>query len=183
MDWLKRRRGLLATGFALLAIVLVVSPALGGPSLRKLVKKEVAKQISKATGPQGPQGPAGAAGAAGAAGSARAWGSVQPDNNHACNGTPCNLNNSKGITSVIYQGNGLYCIEATGISSVGIPIIVSVDWNSTQGPEGNGSAMGLLGTGGICPAGNFGVRTMRIPSTGDNQSTNVNNVGFEFLIP
>jgi hypothetical protein len=180
MDWLKRRRGLLATCFALLAIVLVVSPALGGPSLRKLVKQEVSKQISKATGPQGAQGPPGPAGAAG---SARAWASVQPDNNQACNGTPCHLNSSTGITSVIYQGNGVYCIEATGISSFGVPIIVSVDWNSTSGPEGNASAMGLQGSGGICPAGNFGVRTMRIPSTGDNVATNANNVGFEFLIP
>jgi hypothetical protein len=34
----------------------VVSPALGGPSLRKLVKKEVAKQIAKATGPAGANG-------------------------------------------------------------------------------------------------------------------------------
>jgi hypothetical protein len=41
---------------------------MGGPSLKELVKKEVAKQIAKATGPTGPAGPAGANGASGASG-------------------------------------------------------------------------------------------------------------------
>jgi hypothetical protein len=47
---------------------LVVSPALGGPSLKKLVKKEVARQIGKASGPQGPQGLTGLQGVPGPAG-------------------------------------------------------------------------------------------------------------------
>jgi hypothetical protein len=34
----------------------VISPALGGPSLKSLVKKEVAKQLAKKQGPPGPQG-------------------------------------------------------------------------------------------------------------------------------
>ena len=156
---------------AVLAIALVVSPALGGPSLKKLVKKEVAKQISKATGPQGQSGPAGAAG------SARAYGQVQSASNQTCTSTiPCGLDDSKGIAHVFYEGNGLYCIEAPGIDSGDFPIIVSVNWNSTSGPEGDASAMGLDGTGAICPAPDFGVRTMR-------SSTYVNNVGFDFLIP
>lgn len=46
------------------AVAIIAAPALGGPSLRSLVKKEVAKQISKATGPQGPPGPPGTAAAA-----------------------------------------------------------------------------------------------------------------------
>src|SRR3954468_18146009 len=52
---------------ALAAVVVfaMASPALGGPSLKKLVKKEVAKQISKATGPQGPAGTNGTNGVSG----------------------------------------------------------------------------------------------------------------------
>jgi hypothetical protein len=55
---------------ALAAVVVfaMAAPALGGPSLKSLVKKEVKKQISKATGPAGPAGPAGANGANGANG-------------------------------------------------------------------------------------------------------------------
>ena len=41
---------------ALIAAVAIAVPAIGGPSLKKLVKKEVSKQISKATGPAGPPG-------------------------------------------------------------------------------------------------------------------------------
>ena len=41
---------------------LVVVPALGGPSLKKLVKREVSKQLAKKTGAQGPPGQTGAPG-------------------------------------------------------------------------------------------------------------------------
>jgi hypothetical protein len=37
-----------------LAALMVGSPAIGGPSLKKLVKKEVAKQLAGKTGPQSP---------------------------------------------------------------------------------------------------------------------------------
>jgi hypothetical protein len=40
-----------------------ISPALGGPSLKKLVKKEVSKQLAKKPGRAGPSGPAGPPGA------------------------------------------------------------------------------------------------------------------------
>jgi hypothetical protein len=52
---------------ALAAVVVfaMASPALGGPSLKSLVKKEVKKQISKATGPAGPAGANGANGVSG----------------------------------------------------------------------------------------------------------------------
>ena len=43
-------------GLAVIAALALVSPALGGPSLKKMVRKEVAKQIDKATGPAGPAG-------------------------------------------------------------------------------------------------------------------------------
>ena len=45
-----------------LAFSAVVVPALGGPSLKQLVKKEVAKQLKGKTGPQGPPGTPGANG-------------------------------------------------------------------------------------------------------------------------
>jgi hypothetical protein len=41
---------------ALLIAVVAISPALGGPSLKKLVKKEVAKQLRNKQGPAGPSG-------------------------------------------------------------------------------------------------------------------------------
>ena len=172
-----KRWVLLVAGMAALAIILVVSPALGGPSLKKLVKKEVAKQISKATGPQGPPG------AAGAAGTARAYASVQPDSNTACSINPCHISSAKGIASVRFTDatKGLYCIDAPGIDSSQVPVIVSVDWNATSGPEGNASAMGLLGTGGYCPSQNFAVITQRFAAGGS--SVAANNVGFDLLIP
>jgi hypothetical protein len=52
-------------GLAVIAALALVAPALGGPSLKKLVKKEVAKQISKATGPAGPPGNTGPQGVPG----------------------------------------------------------------------------------------------------------------------
>ncbi len=47
---MRRRPGWIQTGIALgvIAALLVVSPALGGPSLQSLVKKEVAKQFAAA---------------------------------------------------------------------------------------------------------------------------------------
>jgi hypothetical protein len=76
-------------GVAAVAIAaLAVSPALGGPSLKKLVKKEVAKQISKATGPTGQQGVQGLQGAQGS------------------QGVP-GTNGTNGATSVITRSTGL----------------------------------------------------------------------------
>jgi hypothetical protein len=45
-----------------LAFSATVVPALGGPSLKQLVKKEVARQLKGKTGPQGPPGTPGANG-------------------------------------------------------------------------------------------------------------------------
>src|SRR5262245_29910278 len=41
---------------ALVAALAVAAPAIGGLSLKKLVKKEVSKQLKGKTGPQGPAG-------------------------------------------------------------------------------------------------------------------------------
>jgi hypothetical protein len=51
-----------AVGAMVLAAI-VISPAIGGPSLKRLVKKEVSKQLANKQGPQGPAGQQGAAGA------------------------------------------------------------------------------------------------------------------------
>ena len=63
------KRRYVFAGFALVAALAVVSPALGGPSLKSLVKSEVAKQLSTAQtakkGKRGPPGPAGPPGANG----------------------------------------------------------------------------------------------------------------------
>jgi len=50
---------------ALVLVFAVISPALGGLSLKALVKKEVRKQLAGKSGPQGPQGPQGTQGTKG----------------------------------------------------------------------------------------------------------------------
>jgi hypothetical protein len=62
---LSRWQVIVASIGAVILVAAAVSPALGGPSLRSLVKKEVKKQIAKKVGPQGPQGAQGAQGQAG----------------------------------------------------------------------------------------------------------------------
>src|SRR5690242_13610755 len=52
-----------AIALALIAAVAIAAPAFGGPSLKKLVKKEVAKQLKGKQGPQGLQGAPGTPGA------------------------------------------------------------------------------------------------------------------------
>jgi hypothetical protein len=60
------RIGIVSAALAALVLVgTVISPALGGPSLKQLVRKEVAKQLKGKQGPAGPPGTAGAQGAAG----------------------------------------------------------------------------------------------------------------------
>jgi len=54
---------------ALVLVFAVISPALGGLSLKALVKKEVRKQLAGKSGPQGPQGTQGTKGTDGAPGS------------------------------------------------------------------------------------------------------------------
>ena len=56
------KRRYVFAGLALVVALTVASTALGGPSLKKLVKKEVAKQLAGKTGPQGPPGQPGTPG-------------------------------------------------------------------------------------------------------------------------
>ena len=57
---MKDRRMLAIGAAALVLVALLVSPAIGGPSLKKLVKKEVSKQLKGKQGAQGAPGVAGA---------------------------------------------------------------------------------------------------------------------------
>src|SRR5512147_2997104 len=111
---------------ALIAALAIAAPAIGGPSLKKLVKKEVAKQIGKATGPPGPPGPAGANGVNGTDGTARAYARVVShimDNCSDGNGQ-CTFDHAKGVTSVTKLGDGQYCVHTPGISPNAVPAAV-----------------------------------------------------------
>jgi hypothetical protein len=137
---------------------------------KKLVKKEVAKQIAKATGPAGPQGPSGingtngVDGTDGVDGTARAYARVLT----SCPGAipaPCPITRAKGVASATEVGTGVYCIDAPGIPS-DTAAAVSVDWDGTVGPEGNASAMVVEGGSftGLCVGhGDFIVATERQP--------------------
>ena len=80
------RRTYVLAGMGVLAAAMIVTPALGGPSLRSLVEDEVARQLSgdgasmsakgKRKGRRGPRGPAGPPGAAGAPGAPGAAGAA-----------------------------------------------------------------------------------------------------------
>src|SRR4051794_33485714 len=93
----------------LILAILVVSPAIGGPSLRSLVKQEVAKQVASVSkakgkrGPRGPQGPPGANGTNGAPGTARAYGLVTSQSLSPCSPN-CELSLSSGISKVTRNG-------------------------------------------------------------------------------
>ena len=67
------RRRMITIGVAAAVLAISVTSLASGVSLRQLVKKEVTKQIAKATGPAGATG---ATGAAGAPGAAKAFGSI-----------------------------------------------------------------------------------------------------------
>jgi hypothetical protein len=125
---------------------------------------------------------------------ARAYARVVPAD---CTGTPgiCIPDRAKGISSVTRDATGTYCVTAPGINSNATPAAVTVDWASTDGPEGNASAMAdaILGCG---PSGQgFRVRTERQPTILVDQAGGTNNalasgpaddandVGFTIVIP
>jgi hypothetical protein len=182
MNWIKARASVVA-GLVVIVVVGVVSPALGGPSLKKLVKREVSKQISKATGP------AGAAGPDGAAGTARAYGRVDP---FGCS-PDCVVSRSKGISSVTRSTTGFYCVHAPGVDSGQVSAAVTVDSEESNSPAGAASAM----ASGSCDGTGFGVSTERQLTTlvcaNDDCSSQAgvagisttapNNVGFTIVIP
>jgi len=102
---------------AAIAAIAIVSPALGGPSVRSLVRKEVSKQISKATGPAGPPG---------SPGTARAYAYVNPGSNPSFDSS-----RTKGFTAVSSGATGFYCLTpASGIDPSATAPAVTPVWNS-----------------------------------------------------
>jgi hypothetical protein len=178
----------LCLAMALTLTLAVVSPALGGPSLRSIVRSEVARQIDNldvATvakkkgkrGPAGPQGPQGAPGAKGADGTARAYGLVYGEGAHTC--TPsCLVVLSKGIGTVTRIGTGDYCAQVPGVDANAVSAAADVSWGGTTDPEGNASAM----TYAACDGTGFEVRTERInPATGSSAASDT--VSFTIVVP
>jgi hypothetical protein len=158
---------------ALIAALAIAAPAIGGPSLKKLVKKEVAKQISKATGP------AGANGASGANGTARAYALVSAHSSVACSPN-CHIDRSKGISTVTRIDVGHYCIHGSGIDPTAVSPAVTVDWGATANPEGNASAM----TGEPCDSNSgFSVFTERHSDSASTNAAPADDVGFTIVIP
>jgi hypothetical protein len=177
-------RGGVVLALAAIAAIAAVAPALGGPSLKKLVKKEVAKQIRKATGPAGANGLNGvnglngANGAPGADGTARAHARVISHATAACTGG-CTFDLVKGVTSVTHPGLGSYCVAAPGISKDTTPAAVTVDANSAA-PAGNATALTTQSFIG-CGAAEFGVLTYRRATGAD--AVLADDVSFTIVIP
>lgn len=185
----------LGVAMALTLTLAVVSPALGGPSLKSLVKSEVTRQIDNldvATvakkkakrgpagpqGPQGPQGTQGAPGANGADGTGRAYGLVVSQASSACS-TNCLVLYSKGISTVTHTGIGEYCVHVPGVSATQEAAVVSVAHGPTADPEGNAS----VSTNVTCDGTGFDVVTERIPNTGAASAAEADNVGFTIVVP
>jgi hypothetical protein len=167
----------------LILAILVVSPAIGGPSLRSLVKQEVAKQVASVSkakgkrGPRGAQGPPGANGVNGAPGTARAYGLVTSQAFSACSPN-CELSNASGISNVTRTGVGLYCVFVPGVDAHNVSAVADAAFGPTSGPEGNGTAQ----TSTYCsntPA--FEVKTFR--KTGAADAVAADDVGFTILVP
>ncbi len=163
---------------ALIAAVAVAVPAFGiSGSLKKAIRKEVARQISKATGPQGP------AGANGAAGTARAYARVISHVSMPCtggtSGDECTTDRNRGISAVHRTGVGQYCVIVPGISSADVPAVTTVDWTSTTGPEGNAQTE----TSGSCMSTGFFVRTERHNDLNGTNATEFDDVGFDIIVP
>jgi hypothetical protein len=168
-----------------IAALAIASPALGiSGSIKKAIKKEVGKQVAKATGP------AGAAGAAGTAGTARAYARVDRHSGSPCSPN-CTISHAIGVTNVTHLGTGDYCVHAPGIDARAESAAVSVDLGLTIAPEGNATAM--VDTN--CDTTGFEVLTDRQPniivrdSAGTGTTTAVgpaapaDNVGFTIVIP
>ena len=180
------------SALALIAALAIAAPAIGGPSLKKLVKKEVAKQIGKATGPPGSPGPAGANGVNR---TARAYARVVSHLMDSCsdgNGQ-CRFDHAKGVTSVTKLGlDGWYCVHTPGISPNAVPAAVSVDLESTAMPTGDAS-VSVAPNDTACGADSFAVVTDRQPSVTVDQgggtaevagnAVESNSVGFTIVIP
>jgi hypothetical protein len=119
---------------ALIAVLAIASPALS-VSIKKLVKKEVAKQISKAQGPAGPQGPPGPAGADG---TAKAGARVVGSDASFTSGT------AFGGIEAVKDAAGGYCLKVPFDPK---NVVVTVTGNTKHAQ----AQLTRLGGFGICP--------------------------------
>jgi hypothetical protein len=125
---------------------------------------------------------------------ARAYALVKPFNCDTGLFAACTPDLSKGISSVIRELDGTFCVTAPGISALATPAAVTVDFtSSTDGAAASAMAMSeSCGTGGK----SFRVRTERLPEISVDAGGGVNNatayganpestsdVGFTILIP
>jgi len=170
-------------GFVVIAALAIASPVFGLPSsIKKAIKKEVAKQLAGKTGPRGAAGANGANGVNGTNGTARAYAEIQPRGSGGCPGAsppqPCFFDRDQGISSVTWTGTGVYCVVAPGIDSATVVPAVSVDWTETDNPEGNATALNSTD----CDTGGFEVRTERINTTTATAAAD-DNVAFDIVIP
>jgi len=168
------RRRYVFAGLVAIVVVAVASPALGGPSLRSLVKKEVKKQLAGKTGPQG------APGTNGTNGTARAFGYVDK---FFCQGTlpfTCTATDPKSsnVTSIQQVATGHYCVTVSGVSSATTPAVATVD-NSESFPGNATNAVQWAALGsGACPTPKFEFDTF------DPADPNANvDTSFSFVIP
>jgi hypothetical protein len=173
----------LGVAMALTLMLATVSPALGGPSLRSLVKQEVAKQVASVSkakgkrGPRGPQGPAGANGANGAPGTARAYGLVTSQAMSPCSPN-CTLTHASGITNVTRTGTGFYCVFVPGVDAHLVSAVADAAFGPTAVPEGDGTAQ----TSTHCSGTNaFEVLTFR--KTAGATAVAADDVGFTIIVP
>jgi hypothetical protein len=140
------KRSYVLTGLAVIVAMTIASPAIGGPSLKKLVKKvvkkEVAKQIGKATGPAGPAGANGAPGTPGLNGVDGAPGPTYGESHAAASeapmASPFSLAGSTQVTTPI--AGKLYVfgnIEAAVACTGNTPAIVALFVDTTRLPGTN----------------------------------------------
>jgi hypothetical protein len=196
---LRARWSHIAIALGVIAALAIAAPAMGiSGSIKKLIRKEVSKQIGKATGPagangiNGTNGTNGTNGANGAAGTARAYARVFPHSASPC-APGCTFGQSKGVTTVTHPSAGTYCVTAPGLDSATTTAAATVEWSATTGPEGNASAM-IYAPG--CLGGQFQVITERQPATTvctndactttasvAGSPTEADNVAFTIVIP
>jgi hypothetical protein len=166
-------------GFVVLAALAIASPALGGPSLRSLVKKEVKKQLA---GKSGPAGANGTNGTNGANGTAHAFAYVD---HFVCNAPPddnCGVNaTSKGVTAVVQKSVGKFCITVPGLSPDVAPAVATADFINSFPSDGSHYVMTAGNSSGSCTTGQYEIEAFDPDVPGD---TGLNlDTSFTFIVP
>jgi hypothetical protein len=178
------KRRYVFAGLALLAVFALAAPALGGPSLKKLVKKEVAKQLAGKTGPPGAPGSPGAPGTPGTPGAegARAYAFVD---HFVCNAPPddnCGVNaSSKGVTGVVQKSVGKFCITGPGLSPNVAPAVATADFTNSFPSDNSHYVMTSGNNSGSCTAGQYEVEAFD-PDVGGDTGLNL-DTSFTFVVP